>query len=50
MIDKYYDLRGWDKKTGLILKDKLKKLDMKDVLSDLEKRKLVVDKKIKKKG
>jgi aldehyde:ferredoxin oxidoreductase len=50
MIDKYYDLRGWDKKTGLHLKEKLKKLDMKDVLSDLEKRELVIDKKSKKKG
>jgi aldehyde:ferredoxin oxidoreductase len=49
MIDQYYDLRGWDQKTGLHLKERLKKLDMKDVLSDLKKRKLVVDKK-KKKG
>jgi aldehyde:ferredoxin oxidoreductase len=47
MVDEYYELRGWDKKTGLHLKKKLKKLDMKDVLSDLEKRKLVVDKKKK---
>ncbi|UCE36641.1 MAG: aldehyde ferredoxin oxidoreductase family protein [Thermoplasmata archaeon] len=50
MIDKYYDLRGWDNKTGLHLKQKLKDLDMKDVLSDLEKRKLVVSKSSKKKG
>lgn len=49
MIDNYYDLRGWDKKTGLHLKEKLKELDMKDVLSDLEKRKLVVAKKTGKK-
>ncbi len=49
MVDEYYDLRGWDKKTGLHLKGKLKELDMKDVLSDLEKRNLVISKKGKSK-
>ncbi|UCE74829.1 MAG: aldehyde ferredoxin oxidoreductase family protein, partial [Methanomassiliicoccales archaeon] len=42
MVDNYYELRGWDKTTGLHLKEKLSELDMKDVLSDLQKRKLVV--------
>lgn len=41
MIDKYYELRGWDKKSGLHFKKKLLALGMKDVLKDLEKRKLV---------
>jgi aldehyde:ferredoxin oxidoreductase len=50
MIDNYYDLRGWDKTTGLHLKEKLIDLGMKDVLKDLEKRKLVVSSKKGKKG
>jgi aldehyde:ferredoxin oxidoreductase len=50
MVDEYYDLRGWDKKTGLQLKGKLKKLGMDDVLRDLEKRKLVMSSKGTKKG
>ncbi|MEE9151690.1 MAG: aldehyde ferredoxin oxidoreductase C-terminal domain-containing protein, partial [Thermoplasmata archaeon] len=50
MIDNYYELRGWDKATGLHLKEKLLELDMKDVLKDLEKRKLVVSSKSGKKG
>jgi aldehyde:ferredoxin oxidoreductase len=45
MVDEYYDLRGWDKKTGLHLKGKLKKLGMEDVLKDLEKRNLVISSK-----
>jgi aldehyde:ferredoxin oxidoreductase len=42
MIDNYYELRGWDKKSGLHLKKKLLDLGMKEVLKDLEKRKLVI--------
>jgi len=41
MLDEYYNVRGWDLKTGLIKKSELIKLDMKDVLDDLEKKKLV---------
>ncbi|MFX1504357.1 MAG: aldehyde ferredoxin oxidoreductase C-terminal domain-containing protein, partial [Promethearchaeota archaeon] len=42
MIDEYYTSRGWDLKTGLIKKSELIKLDMKDVLDDLEKKNLVI--------
>lgn len=41
MIDKYYDARGWDKKTGLIYKENLKKLGLIDVANELEKNGLV---------
>ena len=50
MVDEYYELRGWDKKTGLHLEGKLKKLGMADVLKDLEKRNLVVSSKATKKA
>ena len=42
MIDEYYTLRGWDKKTGLLLTKTLQELEMDDVLKDLKKRKLLV--------
>jgi aldehyde:ferredoxin oxidoreductase len=42
MIDEYYTLRGWDKKTGLLLTKKLQDLEMDDVLKDLKKRQLLV--------
>jgi aldehyde:ferredoxin oxidoreductase len=45
MIDEYYGLRGWDAATGLHLRDKLIELDMKDVLKDLESKKLVISSK-----
>jgi len=44
MIDQYYDLRGWDKETGLLVKERLLELGMEDVASDLEKRGLVISK------
>lgn len=44
MIDHYYNLRGWDKKTGLLIKEKLLELGMKDIAGDLEKRGLLVSK------
>jgi aldehyde:ferredoxin oxidoreductase len=50
MIDSYYELRGWDKKSGLHLKEKLKELEMEDVLSDLKQRKLIASSKKGKKG
>jgi aldehyde:ferredoxin oxidoreductase len=50
MVDEYYELRGWDKKTGLIQKKKLQELDMDDVLGDLRKRKLVAASSKKKGG
>jgi aldehyde:ferredoxin oxidoreductase len=50
MIDSYYELRGWDKRTGLHKKKKLKKLGMEDVLEDLKKRDLVSDAKKDKKN
>jgi aldehyde:ferredoxin oxidoreductase len=42
MLDEYYELRGWDKRTGLLQKKKLVELNMDDVANDLEARKLVV--------
>ncbi|UCG70354.1 MAG: aldehyde ferredoxin oxidoreductase family protein [Thermoplasmata archaeon] len=50
IMDSYYELRGWDKATGLHLKEKLKELEMEDVLADLKKRKLVASSKKGKKG
>jgi aldehyde:ferredoxin oxidoreductase len=41
LLDEYYDLRGWDKKTGLIKESTLKRLGMIDVLEDLKQRGLL---------
>ena len=35
MIDEYYELRGWDKHTGLLSRDKLIELDLPEVLEGL---------------
>jgi aldehyde:ferredoxin oxidoreductase len=40
MLDHYYEVRGWDKKQGLILREKLLELGMDDVLEALQKEKL----------
>jgi aldehyde:ferredoxin oxidoreductase len=37
MLDEYYGLRGWDKKTGWPTRAKLEELDLKDVADSLEK-------------
>ena len=37
MLDDYYDLRGWDKKTGIPARQTLKKLDLSDIADDLAK-------------
>jgi aldehyde:ferredoxin oxidoreductase len=50
MIDEYYELRGWDKKTGLIQRGKLQDLEMDDVLKDLKKRNLIASSSKKKGG
>jgi len=50
MIDQYYDLRGWDKESGLLVKEKLLELSMKDVASDLQKRGLLISKGREEKG
>jgi aldehyde:ferredoxin oxidoreductase len=42
MLDEYYEIRGWDKKEGLLLKKKLIQLGMKDVKEVLEREKLVI--------
>jgi len=42
LVDKYYELRGWDKKTGFITEEKLRELRMDDVLSELKLRGLLV--------
>jgi aldehyde:ferredoxin oxidoreductase len=36
MKDEYYELRGWDIKTGLLKKDTLKKLDLTDIIEPLK--------------
>ncbi|MEM1537465.1 MAG: aldehyde ferredoxin oxidoreductase family protein [Candidatus Nezhaarchaeales archaeon] len=41
MVDEYYDLRGWEKETGLPFKERLLELGMEDVALDLERRGLV---------
>jgi aldehyde:ferredoxin oxidoreductase len=38
----YYQIRGWDKATGLQTRKKLEELNLKDIADDLEKQKLVV--------
>ncbi len=42
MIERYYEIRGWDPETGLIKRDTLKALELDDVLNVLEKEGLVV--------
>ena len=41
MVDEYYGRRGWDKKSGLLVKDRLEELGLKDVANDLAKRRLL---------
>jgi aldehyde:ferredoxin oxidoreductase len=36
MIDRYYEVRGWDKKTGLQRKTKLMQLGLEDIAVELE--------------
>ncbi|MBW2553583.1 MAG: hypothetical protein JRE20_05575 [Deltaproteobacteria bacterium] len=38
MLDEYYELRGWDKTTGLIKKETLKELDLTEVIEPLKKK------------
>jgi len=38
MLDEYYELRGWDKTTGLIKKETLKELDLPEVIELLKKK------------
>jgi aldehyde:ferredoxin oxidoreductase len=35
MLDEYYELNGWDKKTGIPTRDKLEALGLKDVANEL---------------
>lgn len=44
MIDRYYKIRGWDLKTGLPNKSKLKNAGLEDVAEDLGRRKLLAKK------
>ncbi len=41
LLDQYYELRGWDKTSGLINRETLKQLKMDDVLTQLDKDKLL---------
>jgi aldehyde:ferredoxin oxidoreductase len=36
MLDEYYELRGWDKRTGFPTKGKLAELDLEEIIDDLE--------------
>jgi hypothetical protein len=38
MKDEYYDLRGWDKATGIPTRETLEKYGLHAVVADLEKR------------
>jgi len=38
MLDEYYDLVGWNKKTGCPTREKLKALGLDFIIKDLEKR------------
>ena len=37
MLDEYYELRGWDKETGLPTRSKLQEVGLKEVADELEK-------------
>ena len=37
-LDEYYDLRGWDKHTGVPTRKKLEELNLKYIADDLERR------------
>jgi aldehyde:ferredoxin oxidoreductase len=41
MLGEFYDLRGWDRETGLQKKDKLEEMGLGDVAQDLAARDLV---------
>jgi len=41
MLEEYYDVRGWDKKTGVPTARKLEELDLVDVAEDLRRRGLI---------
>ena len=41
MLEEYYNVRGWDKKTGIPTAKKLEELDLKDVLEELNRKKLL---------
>jgi aldehyde:ferredoxin oxidoreductase len=42
MMDEYYAIRGWDVKTGLQTAKKLEELGLSEILSEMEKRGLLV--------
>jgi aldehyde:ferredoxin oxidoreductase len=41
MLDSYYELRGWNKKTGLPTRDRLQAIGLNDVANELDKMKLL---------
>ncbi|MFC1969152.1 aldehyde ferredoxin oxidoreductase N-terminal domain-containing protein [Chloroflexota bacterium] len=43
MKDEYYQLRGWDVKTGLQKREKLEELELSDVVAELDSRGLLAD-------
>jgi len=42
MKDEYYELRGWDVASGLQTTAKLEEIGLGDIVSDLERRQLIV--------
>ena len=43
MLDEYYELRGWDRKTGMIKRKTLKRLNLPEIEKELDKLKKMVD-------
>ena len=43
MLDRYYELHGWDKETGLQTRQCLEKLDMEDIAKKLEETEKLID-------
>jgi aldehyde:ferredoxin oxidoreductase len=42
MMREFYELRGWDKDSGLQTKNKLNEVGLNDIIDELAKRNLVV--------
>ena len=43
MMDEYYTLRGWDVKTGLQKRERLKTLELSDIIPEIQKRGLLLE-------
>lgn len=47
MLDQFYELQGWDKKTGLQTRETLIKLGMENVVQKLEEAGRLIDSKVR---